>query len=248
MIFNGTRVSSAPCFRRALAVVALAMAPACGLFVGIKDLEVEPVVDGGGTDPRPDADAGPPVFEASVPETYVPPPIDAGCKLLSKGPLEPKNVEQTGPGVAWDRLNDGKTSNDVSTVVSALGGDDSKTITFSGYDVAVPPTARVFGVKAELRARATAQNFFADKSIKLTLGGATVGADLARPDNYTTTFESRVYGGDTNPWGIGLTPEIVNALGFGIAFRSQRPANVFIGIPAFSFAIDVVRITVFYCE
>jgi len=70
-----------------------------------------------------------------------------------------------------------------------------------------------------------------DLSVKLIVSGVVSGTDLKKvadwPDNGdgVLSFDDAVYGGASEMWGLALTPSIVNAADFGLAFAADASSD-----------------------
>lgn len=125
----------------------------------------------------------------------------------------------------------------------------------SGFGFQIPETARIDGVKVEVkRSRGSATYPVEDYVVRLSTGEgqglirtlADQSADrAATTTTWPTTAEYATYGGETDKWGLGLTAQHVNHPGFGVGIAAQMEAmGSSWGIP--SATIDHIRVTVYY--
>lgn len=235
--------------RRDLSIVAsLAFAlGACDALLGIESLRVE----GDGSIPSAtEEDAAVPTGDAEELRDAPPPAhdVDAACVEKATAPATPAIVTASGAGNAWTSPNAVMYEDGVSAIAEGCcGSDDSRLLTLQGFDLAVPASAEIRGVKVEIRLRQASGivgGAMNDRSVKLTVTtDPGTGEDLKSATPYPAVFETRSYGGPTSLWGLPLTPERVSSAAFGVVFRTGHVANVNAAA-----AVDVVRVTVFYCE
>ncbi|MCW5816936.1 MAG: hypothetical protein KIT84_38420 [Labilithrix sp.] len=223
--------------------------PGCALVVGIQDLGVAESKDSEPPPPPPPPEAGPlEPRDAAVFDQYVPPDVDAGCTLKSKGPLVPSTSRDTGNGMGWNFPERGRKADGEPTYILAIHGTTSKRILFGGFQVGLAPTDKVKGIVFEQVARANEPLVYFDVSVQLTLPGeGPAGDDRPRSDPYPVDFDNRVFGGPTDLWGLDakVTPAALNSLEFGVSFVIRRKDT-------FKFdsamGIDGLQMTVYYCE
>jgi hypothetical protein len=163
-----------------------------------------------------------------------------GCTKKVAGPMTATSATTSGSGNAWS--NPTKVfvqDDDPAEATGCCSGDFSQTLLVRGFSFNVPGNAKILGVKVEVRAKGNSS----DKEVRLTPNGTAAGSDFASANGYNGDFTTRAYGGESNLWGLILSPALVNAQTFGVSFRSQKPPFV-----SASGYVDLIRATVYYCE
>jgi hypothetical protein len=132
-----------------------------------------------------------------------------------------------------------------TAILSVLSGP-TQNLTLTNFGFNIPTAATICGVVVTAKKKALNVNVLsnvADNSVKLVKGGIVSGTNKALAGNWTTTNTSFTYGGDTDSWGLTLTPADVNASNFGIAFSAYITGTISL-IP--SAQIDNIQVTVYY--
>lgn len=189
---------------------------------------------------RPDASKEADVTaDASVVDAADAGPV--GCTLKSTSAKTPTSATTSGAGNVWSSPGKVTTQDDVgTTTATCCSGDVSQTLLATGFGFTIPSSAEIRGVTVAIRAKAN--NEASDHQVKLALAGVASGTDLKNA-SYSTEYVTRSYGDATNTWGLTLTPELVNAVDFGLALRTQKPQ-----FQNHAADVDVVTITVHYCD
>lgn len=239
--------------RKALVLVASGvMVGACSLAYDLGSLSGgadQTLVDGGdgGSAAEGSVDGAGPVDGSTAVDggPDAGPDAPTGCVVESTNAKMPNGSAVTGGGAPWTaigkaHLEDGTGA---TAVLNPLADDTSQTMLVYDFSFAVPGGASIRGVQVQIRARgaATDPEEIRDEDIRLTPGGVPSGQNLAT-SKYATNFVTRDYGGPTNLWGVTLTPAMVNAATFGVAFQARNH-----GVPTGTAEIDAIRVTVFYC-
>jgi hypothetical protein len=120
----------------------------------------------------------------------------------------------------------------------------------SNFDFKIPNTAKIKGVLIQVKLKQVNVDGFGsnyevyDDTVKLISAGRNLNsANKASSSRWPSTLTTRKYGGNTDLWGIKLTPAIMNVSGFGLAIRARHPTNKH----PFLY-IDCVQVTVYYEE
>jgi len=170
--------------------------------------------------------------------------IYSASSPLSQGP---KNCA-SGTGATWGT----PTAVEGTSGYATFSNNNTTTTVESGnlvasiYTFALPSNVTVTGITVSFNKYATTtnpSNFVKDFAVNLTVGGVTVGSNLANPNNWSSTSTSFTYGGSTNLWGTSWTPAQVNASTFGVVIQSQN-SNVVLGGSTAN--VQDVRVTVNY--
>jgi hypothetical protein len=159
------------------------------------------------------------------------------------------SVSFTGSRFGFDIPNNALAADNVyataTAIISILYGP-TQNLTLTNFGFTIPLDATICGVVANVKKKADHVNVLStvsDNSVKLVKGGVVSGNNKALAGNWTTTNTSFTYGGDTDNWGLALTPADVNASNFGVAFSSNINGTISL-IP--SAQIDNVQLTVYY--
>jgi hypothetical protein len=132
-----------------------------------------------------------------------------------------------------------------TALLSVLWGP-TQNLTLTNFGFSIPPAATICGVVAVVKKKAANINVLStvmDNSVKLVKGGVVGGTNKALAGNWTATNTSFTYGGETDTWGLALTPDDINASNFGIAFSGYISGTISL-IP--SVQIDNIQVTVYY--
>jgi hypothetical protein len=121
-------------------------------------------------------------------------------------------------------------------------GKTSDTMEISNFKFDIPADAIIEGITVTVRKGAT-DDGVTDNSIKLILNGKVQGTDHARQDNWNKSAEVSTYGGDSDLWGLVLTPSAVSSYNFGLALSA---ANSLFSDDTIKAEIDYISISVNY--
>jgi hypothetical protein len=108
----------------------------------------------------------------------------------------------------------------------------------TNFGFSVPAGAVIRGVRVEIRLRQDSWLVW-DWEVRLLRGGRS-GADRAFGDAFPDAFAYRSYGGPTDLWDLALTPDDVNAPGFGVSIAVGTHS------PPVTALIDDIRIGLYY--
>lgn len=173
---------------------------------------------------------------------------------LSVGPSVGATAADTaGIGtVAWTGPTNAQSSNDVyANFNSAVNNTTSHWLKITNFGFAVPAGATILGIKVEIEVNAsdnTASDHVTDAGVKIVKGGAISGTDHKRAVGASDLFwpladTFRVYGSDTDLWGVAWTPADINGATFGVVISAKITA---ISGSAIDANIDSAKITVYY--
>jgi hypothetical protein len=248
--------------RRLLFVAAaIGALSACGLIVGVKDLEVtgDDDDDTDRSDAKADVELLPDRF-APAADIAVQPPVDAGCDAVPFGTFEPTDFRFGPDGnsvMGW--VNDASKArgddNDSFTLAAYTplppNPTLSRAVKFQGFNPSVPDNKRVVGLAVNIKAKSSREDFFVDNdvSIRLDFDGTITSANHRNATAWPTEFEKRTYGGPNTLWELekSLTPAAVNSADFGVVYVLQRPSNNAADqVP--DFYLDQLSITIYTCD
>lgn len=248
--------------RLLFAAAAVGAIEACGVLVGVKDLEITGDDDDGANDhadAKADVELLPDRFTPAA-DIEVQPPIDAGCDAAPWGTFEPSDF-RFGPDsnsvMGW--VNDASKAraddNDSFTLAAyAPFGPDptlSRAVKFQGFNPSVPDNKRVVGLAVNIKAMSSREDFFVDHdlSVRLNVDGSITSANHHDQKPWPTDFEKRTYGGPNTLWELekSLTPAAVNSPDFGVFYVLQRPSNN-AGDQVPDFSLDQLSVTIYVCD
>lgn len=142
-------------------------------------------------------------------------------------------VDITGNGNTWANLSNALTTDGALTSVTYFPGDISDSLRLTGYfananaNASIPQTAEIKGVKVNC---SWMQNRSGTNTptFRLVKNGATVGA--VRTSGETISIGSVAlsmdYGGDTDLWGVALSPADITSSGFGIELTFENTSTI----------------------
>lgn len=232
--------------RHALFVLTSLLVSGCAILLGIEPLEVE--LKSGQPDASPTVDARPPT---PITDARTEPAPDQEVVPDDSGPCVPKTATATptafttsGGGNEWSSTDAMKVEDDTGAgAAGCCSGDDSKLLTATAFGLTIPAAARIRGVRVQIRVKASSNSTMSDRTVRLVTNTVPTGDDLKNPTQYSTTYTTRDYGGESILWGAALSPSIVNDANFGVAYGMghERFQNV-------SAEVDVLRLSVTYCD
>lgn len=166
--------------------------------------------------------------------------------MASQGPNSPGTLASSGTGapgtIAWDTPSAAATADAAVTYAPLSTGTDtlSEFLVATNFGFSIPGGTTINGVVVGVLRLDSSQVFDAGGGARLVKGGTVGGDDKA--DVLTEWVEGyAVYGGETDLWGLTLTPADVNASGFGFALAAEYGGSG--GSNAY---VDHIRITVYY--
>jgi hypothetical protein len=229
-----------------LAILAIAVIPACGVVIGVKDLSVDgpgPGDPDAGSDPPPDhAHVDPPPTSTNDPDSGP----DAPCAIQQIGPFTASQAKVSGEGLPWSGFNAGAfahVDDNFANVSTCCGYSTSVTALLTGMAGAVPPTATITGFTVEVHARTgSGAGTFFDNEVRL-LSKEGPSDDRGKPEAWNSSPAVRSYGGPRDTWGFAnITAAGVNAPEFGVAFGVRVAQN-----DATAISVDMIDVIVHFC-
>lgn len=113
----------------------------------------------------------------------------------------------------------------------------------SGFGFEIPDEATITGITCHINVRSSVADSVEFSVVSLTTNYSSLtGNNLADGSILPTSYTIKDFGGDSELWGVNLTPNIVNNNNFGVAFSFRWVAgtvNVY---------VDHIQITVHYEE
>jgi hypothetical protein len=230
--------------------LAILVLPACGLVIGVTDLSAPEPASGATDAAKPDhastehttIDPGPPQPEPDA-------GADAPCSIVQAGLFVPSSATvDDGQGLPWSGFNAGAfqlTDHNYANVSSCCGYAISLTALLTNMKTVVPSSATITGISVEVTAQATeaGDGIFKDNTVHLVTASGP-SADRKKDDPYTVGDNPpvRTYGGPLDTWGLALTPDIVNADSFGVAYAIHVAAA-----NGSAIRVDQIGLRVHYC-
>ena len=96
---------------------------------------------------------------------------------------------------------------------------DRLAIYFFKFDI--PADATIVGVKFSIDKKATSADSAKDLLCEINIQGTLYGDNKAKTEDfYSNNYKTSVYGGEDDTWGVALTPDNINNIGFGIQIRT----------------------------
>jgi hypothetical protein len=111
----------------------------------------------------------------------------------------------------------------------------------SNFGFAIPAGATITGVVAEIERNAGNNNRHSEHTVMLLVDGSEAGTNKSDGSTIPQAKAFKSYGDADDAWGLALTPDIVNASGFGVSFKIIRDAN-----NATTTSVYRIRMTVYY--
>ena len=175
--------------------------------------------------------------------------------MESLGPLSPQVVvnDASAGTRPWNNPGNAKISDDTYATATLLEEFvASQYLKATDFGFKLPAGATIVGVKLDVEKHADGEGTgindpgVADWEIKLVVGGAIIGEDNKGAVTLWPLVDTIFsYGGDSELWGLGLTPEKINLSDFGVAFRAR--GDQWGGMVSWPEAfVDHMQLTVYY--
>jgi hypothetical protein len=183
----------------------------------------------------------------------------ANAQCTSSGTIYPASISSVsfpGSDFAFNNPSHVVTSdNQRSSAAAALSllVGQTEYLQATGFGFAIPPTAIICGIQADIEKRATGignilgieVSWVTDYEIRLIKNGVVTGSNKATAAHWSTAETYHTYGGSLDIWGVGWSPADINAGNFGIAVAASVNGVAAL-IP--NVQIDNIRLTVWYYE
>lgn len=156
--------------------------------------------------------------------------------MSSTGPNYPTAaVDGGGSPSSWGTITNIYTDDGNSAFCSQNANPFSSVLFVTGYGFAIPSTATIVGIKAEIKRSGS----FVTEQLQLIKSGTTfVGSQKTGTPPGSLAYST--YGGAADMWGSSLNVSDINSSGFGIAL-SATFAN-----SSGTISVDTVRLTVYW--
>lgn len=149
-------------------------------------------------------------------------------------------TDANGGTVIWSGPASAQTSNNIyaTTIPNAT---KSYRLKATGFGFVIPPSASIQGVKVRVERREGpfSGDLIEESEISLIVNGMVDGSNKAANPTWTTSDTYYTYGGETDLWGLGLTPSNINSSNFGVSIQLSGNVNE-------TAYIDHIEITVYY--
>jgi hypothetical protein len=162
------------------------------------------------------------------------------------GPLNPglgSNVAGVG-SEPWVNPNEISTpGSSYASVTLYQGHRSSNYLQGTQYGFNIGPEMEILGIELTINRMSNSANFY-DSEVRLVRNGTVVGDNNADTTNaWPNSFNTSVYGGPTDLWGLTWTPADIGAQDFGVALSVYRSDN---GASHRYAEVDSLQITVYY--
>lgn len=155
-----------------------------------------------------------------------------------------------GGTTAWTNPTnvEGDTTGTAATCNISSNGGTSQLLRATNFDpitpgFAIPATATIDGVVAEIELAAANNNRHYQHTIRLLVGGTETGDNKSTAATISNSKQFVSWGGATDVWGATLTPADVNASDFGVSLKISRSST-----SATTTSASRVRMTVYYTD
>jgi hypothetical protein len=177
--------------------------------------------------------------------------------MVSQGPNFPNdviNVVDWGI-VPWDNPQNVKSENSIGSMCYVTDDEGSNKLVCRGFNFSIPEGSTINGIKVEIKSKSinVPPYYHDDWAVFLTKPypwtpsqpWTEVGENKARTGiPYTSNYAWYTYGGQTDLWTIGWTPEEINDFYFGVIYVIKSIGTNY----GSGFDCDAVKITVYYTE
>ncbi|MDX2165919.1 MAG: hypothetical protein SF182_02605 [Deltaproteobacteria bacterium] len=171
--------------------------------------------------------------------------IAVGCAgaaaAQSAGPNAPASiVDNASTGTQpWGATAQATASDDLYAFAAVGMGTPSHYLAATGFGFALPPSAVVLGIRADIERRAIG-GIATDNAVRIIKGGVIGATDRSLGGNWPGADAVATYGGASDLWGESWTAADINGAGFGVAISAKDSIS---GALA---QVDAMSITVFY--
>lgn len=170
--------------------------------------------------------------------------VASGTSTLSVGPsFAGTGADDNSIGTfTWSNPSRVTASDNSYATTSSLAGagDTTHYLKATNFGFSVPSTATVQGVVVSIERKSSTGNSIWDASVRLVKGGSITGNDKRLSTWWPTTDTVQTYGGNSDLWGVSLTPSDVNASTFGVVLSVENAGAP--GTPS----VDAIQITIYY--
>ena len=168
-------------------------------------------------------------------------------------------VADTSPYTEWENLDNLKTQDGNTTLAHAYAGGfgelTAPALKVSGFTFNIPNSASVVGVKLTTRRKSDFNGFndyvadsvvySSNSGVYLMKNSENITEDKSDTTKWSTSFEDKEYGGESDSWGVTLIGADVNDSSFGVSYRPYIVRLTEADVVA---EIDYVSLTVYYEE
>ena len=124
---------------------------------------------------------------------------------------------------------------------------NTRCLQVSGYGFAIPLTATIDGIVAEVEKKASPGSIIQDNGVRLLKANEVTGNNYATAVNWPLADTYITYGGTGDLWGDTWLPSDISDDGFGLAFATISYTCNGNNIPAVTY-IDHIRISVYFTD
>lgn len=148
---------------------------------------------------------------------------------------------------AWGNTGNITTATDAaySEASSVAKSGSTQYLHAANFDFSsIPSGSTIDGIEALVRRQQTGTGGSSDNTIQLILGGSRTGSNLASSEDWSSSIQSKQYGGASNLWGLTPDRSDVISASFGLAIRGNNLS----GITQINLRVYYVQIKVHYTE
>lgn len=179
--------------------------------------------------------------------------LSAGAATVTRTPTSSTADCTSVSGIGtrnWSNPNRAyRTDNSLAT--AAVDGTTTVYLRCLNYGFSIPSTSTILGVRVNVNRKSnrTSNGGANDAAVRLVTPAGGIGAtDRSTATLYTTSLVNEAHGTATDLWGLTtatLTPDVVNAAGFGAAFAATKASS---SGSSHTMAVDQISITVDYTD
>jgi hypothetical protein len=172
-------------------------------------------------------------------------PNKTGCTNKIAGPRAPSNTRMVAAGGrVWSNIDRAMAVDGAAATVALTLGKRTDTLVFEGFGFSIPATAKVTGVEFSVVRKGADGRSTSTKDVIAQPFPSLGGRNEPSPNNWGTSYNTAVYGGPSETFGVSLSPTIVNSNEFALAFAAE-----FNGPNSDdTLSVDGAAARVFYCE
>lgn len=120
---------------------------------------------------------------------------------------------------SWGTMSNVAASDDNYSACSIGKNEVSDFFNAKNFGFSIPANATIDGITVRIETKSSATNTLKDQTIQLLVGGSRSGDNKAISDYYPTSDITRDYGGDSDKWGLNISPSDINSSDFGISIQ-----------------------------
>lgn len=142
-----------------------------------------------------------------------------------KFPTSAQEVDINPPPVSnhpWTDESSIFSEDSVSASGGGFSGAETTALYGRGYNFGVPSGATIVGVEAKIKRKKSNGDIGWNDSTVQIVNPTVTGDDKSLGSGIGTSYVESSFGGESDLWGLSLTPSDVNSSSFGLAYQATK--------------------------